>query len=90
MNKLEFKLPTPMLIGKNYRFWRSEVEHEKRRLRALSMHQKEPEYQRPEIDELISSAQFSKEFAISTRTLMRRIKEYSDSFNANAADDHAA
>jgi len=79
-----------MLIGSTYRFWRSEVEHEKRRLRALSMNQKEPEYLRPEIDEMISASQFCKEFAISTRTLLRRIKEYSGNLNATDTDECVA
>lgn len=79
MKKLEFKLPTPMLIGSAYKFWRSEIEFEKARLIAASMNAPEPVYHKPEIDVLVPLAVYSREMSVSTRTVMRRIKETEDS-----------
>jgi hypothetical protein len=84
MKRLEFKLPKPLLVGSSYKFWRSQIEHEKARLTAQSMKAPEPEYCKPEIDSLVTLAVVAKEFALSTRTLMRRIK------TLDACQDEAA
>jgi|694.fasta_scaffold26202_8 hypothetical protein len=75
MKKINLEIPTPLMIGNSVKFWRSEIEHEKARLRALAMGQPSPTYQKPEIDNLVAASDVAKEFAISGRTLARRIKE---------------
>lgn len=75
MKKVEIRLPRPLFIGSHYKFWRSELEHEKNRLIAESMNSEEPKYEKPEIDMLVPLAVVAKEFSLSTRTLMRRIKD---------------
>jgi len=84
MRRIHLKIPKPILLGSQYRFWRSEVEHEKSRIRALSRGLTAPEYQKPPTDELVSSATVAREFAISGRTLSRRIKELVDSDKRSA------
>ncbi len=85
MQKINIHIPTPIFIGTTYKFWRSEIEHEKARLRSVAMGRDEPEYIKPDIDELVNAATVAKEFAISGRTLSRRIKELHDTNAANQA-----
>ena len=82
MSKLNLNIPTPIFIGNTWKFWRSEIEHEKARLRAVAMGRDEPEYNKPDIDELVNAGTVAKEFAISGRTLSRRIKEIQDASKA--------
>lgn len=84
MQKINLNIPTPIFIGNTYKFWRSEIEHEKARLRAVAMGRGEPEYVKPDIDELVNAGDVAKEFAISGRTLARRIKEIQDTVKATA------
>jgi hypothetical protein len=85
MQKININIPTPIFIGTTYKFWRSEIEHEKARLRSVAMGREAPEYIKPDIDELVNAATVAKEFAISGRTLSRRIKELQDAEAVNQA-----
>lgn len=84
MQRFQLNLPKPILIGNRYRFLRSEVEHEKTRLKNLSRGLPEPPYEKPATDELVASSTVAKEFAISGRTLSRRIKELVESDKRSA------
>lgn len=78
MKRVELNIPRPILMGNVYRFWRSEIEHEKARLCAVSMGRDEPVYSRPENDVLVPGDVIASEFSISKRTLARRIKEMAE------------
>jgi hypothetical protein len=84
MKRVDLNVPTPILMGTQYRFWRSEIEHEKSRLRCLAMGREAPIYSRPEIDVLVPSDVFATEFGISKRTLARRLKEMAEQDKAKA------
>lgn len=75
MKRVELNLPMPVLMGTRYFFWRSELEFEKSRLRAIGMGRQAPEYAKPEIDNLVPAEAVAREFGISGRTLYRRISE---------------
>lgn len=85
MKKFEFNLPRPMLVGATYRFWLSELQHEKARLLAHSMGKEPPIYIRPDDDVLVTSERVAHDLGLSKRSLTRRIKEFNDAEVAKEA-----